>query len=167
MQKIEPPDSHYFSAALGWLELGNPSEARAELARLNPGLTNHPDVLETRWLICAEEKSWQEGLQVAESLLRCAPKRSSGWLHRAYALRRVPEGGVQKAWDALLPASDQFPKESIIPYNLACYACQLQQLDTAMVWLKRAMTIGDKERIKGMALEDADLQALWKDISGV
>jgi predicted Zn-dependent protease len=164
MQRLEPPDTHYLSAAIGWLELGNPAEARAELARIRPAQQEHPDSLEARWWVAAEEKRWEEGLQIAQALLRRAPKRSSGWLHQAYALRRAPDGGVFKAWNALLPAFDKFPKEPTIPYNLSCYACQMQQLDTARLWLKRAVKIGGKERIKRMALEDRDLEPLWKEI---
>jgi hypothetical protein len=72
---------------------------------------------------------------------------------------------VQKAWDALLPAADKFPKQPIIAYNLACYACQMQQLDTALSWLKRAVEIGGKDQIKKMAMEDPDLQPLSKEIA--
>ena len=164
MQKLEPPDTHYFFAAIGWLELGNLTEAQAELAQVSPAQQEHPDVLEVRWLFSAQQKHWEEGLQIAQALLRRAPKRSSGWLHQAYALRRVPGGGVQKAWEALLPASDKFPKEPTIPFNLSCYACQLQQLDTAREWLKRAVAIGGKEMIKQMALQDSDLEPLWDEI---
>ena len=164
MQKLEPPDTHHFSAAIGWLELGNVAEARAELAHISSGRQEHPDVLEVRWSVAAEEKRWEEGLQVAQALLRCAPKRSSGWLHQAYALRRVPGGSVQKAWEALLPAFDKFPKEPTIPFNLACYACQLRQLEAARDWLKRAAAVGGKEKIKRMALSDSDLEPLWEGI---
>jgi hypothetical protein len=164
MQKLEPPDTHYFSAAVGWLELGNPAEAQAELAQISPGQQEHPDVLDLRWVVLAEQKHWEEGLQVAQALVRCAPKRASGWLHQAYALRRVPDGSLQKAWDALLPASDKFPKEATIPFNLSCYACQLRQLDTARDWLKRAIAVGGKDRIKQMALQDPDLEPLWDEI---
>ena len=131
MNKLEPPDTHYFLAAIGWLELGNIVEARAELAQISAARQEHPDVLELRWSLAAEQKRWEEALEVARALLRRAPKRSSGWLHQAYALRRVPDGGVQKAWEALLPAFDKFPKEATIPFNLSCYACQLGQLDAA------------------------------------
>ena len=78
-----------------------------------------------------EEKRWEEGLQVAQTLLRRAPERPSGWLHQAYALRRVPDGGLQKAWEALLPAFDKFPKDLLIRFNLSCYACQMRRLDAA------------------------------------
>lgn len=164
MERLEPPDSHYVAAALGWLELGNVSEARAELALLDPAWQEHPDVLEVRWHLCAEEKRWGEGLQVARALVERAPERSTGWLHQAYALRRVPEGNVKLAWEALLPAFDKFPREAIISYNLSCYACQMAQLDAARTWLKRAVIIGGKNKIKRMALEDSDLQPLWEEI---
>lgn len=166
MQRLEPPDTHYLSAAMGWLELGNPAEARAELARINLAQQDHPDVLEVRWLVAAEEQRWEEGLQIAEVLVQRAPKRSSGWLHRAYALRRVPDGSVLKAWNALLPAFDLFPKQPTILYNLSCYACQMGELDAARLWLKRAADVGGKDKIKRMALEDADLEPLWNEIKG-
>ena|SRR2546422_10725843 len=164
MQPLEPPDLHYASAAVGWLELGNVGEARAELERISSGLRQHPDVLEIQWSLCAREERWDEGLQIARALLHTAPERSSGWLHQAYALRRVREGTVKKAWHALLPAFDKFPKDPIICFNLACYACQMQQLEAARVWFKRALVLGGKERIKNMALEDSDLKALWAEI---
>jgi tetratricopeptide (TPR) repeat protein len=164
MQKLEPPDIHYFSAGVGWLELGNLAEAQAELAHISSAQQEHPDVLEVRWLVSAQQKHWEEGLQIAQALLRRAPKRSSGWLHQAYALRRVPDGSVQKAWEALLPALDKFPKQPTIPFNLSCYACQMGQLDAARDWLKRAVAVGGKDRIKKMALGDSDLEPLWDEI---
>src|SRR4051794_59411 len=93
-----------------------------------------------------------------------APDSPSGWLHQAYALRRIPNGSVKQAWKALLPAFDKFPKEPTICYNLSCYACQMQQLDAARVWLKRAAVIGGKEQIKRMAMEDPDLEPLWPEV---
>lgn len=164
MSPLEPPDTHYLSAALGWLGLGNVAEAKAELARVRPGKENQPEVLEVRWAICAEEKLWQQALEIARALVRSAPESPTGWLHQAYALRRVPEGGVQRAWDALLPAFDKFPREPIISYNLSCYACLLNKLDAARLWLQRALVIGGKERIKKMAMQDADLRPLWEEI---
>jgi len=79
-------------------------------------------------------------------------------------LRRVSDGGLSQAWDALLPAAKMFPAEPIIAYNLSCYACQMQQLDLARHWLNRAVAAGQKEAIKKMALADADLQPLWPEI---
>ncbi len=164
VQPLEPPDTHCLSAALGWLGLGNTREARNELGSISPDSQNHPDVLEVRWIICAEEKQWDEALRIARAIMATAPERCSGWLHQAYALRRLPDGGVKQAWHALLPAFDKFPKEAIISYNLSCYACQMQQLEAARVWLKRAVFLAGKEKIKRMALDDPDLKPLWPEI---
>ena len=160
--QLGPPDSHHLLAAQGWLELDNPSEAGEEIARISPENLEHPDVLEVRWAVCASGERWEAGLAVAETLLRAAPERASGWLHRAYALRRVKNGGLQRAWEALLPCFDKFPKAEVIPYNLACYAAQMGRLDEAWEWLHKAMeAAGDVDAIKNMALADKDLEALW------
>lgn len=167
MQELEPPETHYLAAVMGWLGLGSVAEAKTELALIPAARQQHPDVLEVRWVICAEEKNWEASLQIARQLLHIAPDRSSGWLHQAYALRRVRDGGVKQAWTALLPAFDRFPKEPTISYNLSCYACQMKQLEAARVWLKRAAVIGGKEKIKRMALGDQDLEPLWEEIKGL
>lgn len=164
MSKLEPPNIHYLSSAIGWLELGNLAEAKAELEQVEPGLRQHPDVLEARWLISAEERDWDAGLQIAKDLIGQAPERPSGWLHQAYALRRANAGGLDQAWRALLPAAEMFPKEPTVAYNLSCYACQMGDLVSARAWFKRASRLGDKEQIKSMALGDPDLQTLWDEI---
>jgi tetratricopeptide (TPR) repeat protein len=164
MQTLEPPNTHYLSAAMGWLELGNPSEAKQELARINPAQLNHPHVLEVNWMVHAAERDWPAALIAARALIQSDPDRSFGWLHQAYALRRVPDGGLQAAWNALFPVVDRFPKEPTIPYNLSCYACQMGQMEEARQWLRRALSRGDKATIKTMALADPDLKALWPEV---
>ena len=105
VQKLEPPDSHHLDAAIGWLGLGCAEDARAELANISAANQNHPAVLEARWTISAHAQKWQEALLIAGAELVIAPNDAAGWLHRAYALRRVADGGISQAWDALLPAA--------------------------------------------------------------
>ncbi len=164
MVKLEPPDTYYVSGAQGWLGLGNAAEARVELTQVSAAQRRHPDVLEVQWLICAEQQEWAEGLEVARALIEVAPERVSGWLHQSYALRRVPGSAVQQAWDALLPVYSKFPKEPIVSYNLACYACQLGQLDAARVWLKKAFAIDRSEAFRQQASTDPDLEPLWPEV---
>lgn len=164
MQTLEPPDTHHLDAAVGWLGLDCVDDAITELELIAPENQNHPDVLEVRWSISAHQRQWSDALQIACVELTLAPDEASGWLHRAYALRRVTDGGLPQAWDALLPAAKKFPSEPIIAYNLSCYACQMQQLDMARHWLQRAVMAGKKEVIKKMALADEDLQPLWPEI---
>jgi tetratricopeptide (TPR) repeat protein len=167
MRALKPPNSHHLSAATGWLELGDCAEARQEWERLTVAARRHPDALEVRWRIYAEEKDWDGGLATARALMLADPNRASGWLHQAYALRRVNGGGVKAALDALLPAADKFPDEPVIPYNIACYTCQLQQFDLARIWLRRALRAGEPARIKETALSDSDLEPLWDEIAAL
>ena len=161
---LEPPDSHCLSAAIGWLGLGDRTEARAELAAISAANRQHPAVLEARWMICAGDESWDDALAAAREILARTPDQPDGWLHCAYALRRAEQGGLKAAWGLLRPAAEKFPQEPVIAYNLACYACQLQELDEAREWLKRACAIHGAQPIKEMALADADLKSLWDEI---
>lgn len=164
MKTLQPPDTHYLSSALGWLLLGNRREAEAEFARVSAPARRHPDALEVEWSLHAHAQRWEPALETANTLLEVAPDRASGWLHRAYALRRLPHGGLQTAYEALLPAAEQFPAEPTVAFNLACYTCQLGRLDEARQWLRRACQAADTDPIRRMALEDEDLKALWPEI---
>ena len=162
MSELEPPDTHHLAAAVGWLELANHVEAGEEIAKISIASRVAPDVLEVRWAICASGKSWEAALELAELLVEKAPERESGWIHRAYALRRVKGGGLQKAWEVLRPAFEKFPGTTLIPYNLACYAAQSGRPDEAWEWLRKSMeAAGNTDHIKRMGLADADLEPLW------
>ena len=82
---------------------------------------------------------------------------SSDLLHE---LRRT-----QEAREALLPAVKKFPEASLIPYNLACYACQLGDPAEARQWLRKAIARGEKDEIKRLALNDPDLAVLREEIA--
>ncbi|MBM3881864.1 MAG: tetratricopeptide repeat protein [Verrucomicrobia bacterium] len=156
------PDNLHHEAAIGWLMLGDARSALEEIARLTPTARTHPEVLEVEWSAHAEAKQWAEAFAAAERLVALAPERSTGWIHRSYALRRMPGGGLPRAWEALRPAFDRFPKQYLIPYNLACYAAQLGHLEEAWEWLQRSRGAAPKpELITRQALDDPDLEPLW------
>ena len=125
MLKIEPPDTHALSAALGWLELGNTAEALAELDRISESNQPHPAVIEMRWAVYAGMKRWDLALESAEELVRVLPGKVDGWLHRAYALRRARGGGLMQAWEALLPAAEKCPMQPLVAFNLGVETGQL------------------------------------------
>lgn len=166
--QLEAPDIHYVRAAEGWLELGLPAEAENELAQLSSAAHAHPLVLQALWQLHAHQHRWSQAHTIAETLVQVFPQDVNGWVHRAYAARRMDGGGLQAAWDALRPAVELFPDETIIPYNLACYACQLGKLDAARHWLGRAREVAGKhtarEGIKAMALADPDLAPLREEV---
>jgi Tfp pilus assembly protein PilF len=155
---------HQLNAVLGWLELGDISEARRELQGIPEPLQSRSEVLEIRWILNAHKGDWEDALAAAETLVQVAPEKAVGWLHRAYAVRRVPNGGVAKAAEALRPAVEKFPEEATIPYNMACYACQMHEDEQARQWLAEAVRRGDIKKIKKMALSDSDLEPLWPEI---
>jgi tetratricopeptide (TPR) repeat protein len=156
---------HRLNAVIGWVELGNLAEAKEELNQIPASGRAAPEVLEARWLLEAHMADWKGALKTAEEILRLAPNKSAGWLHRAYALRRVKRGGLKEAAESLRPAFDKFPKEPTIPYNLACYACQLGKLEEARKWFAEALKRSrQKTKIKKMAVNDVDLKPLWEEI---
>jgi Flp pilus assembly protein TadD len=164
MKPLEPPDTHSLSAALGWLGLGLAADADVEIAKIPPSLKAHPDVLEVRWQIAAARKDWRVSLELADELRTVAPDHPASWINRAYSLRRVEGGGLPAARECLIEAHALFPAEPVIPFNLACYACQLGDLNGARAWLKKASRLASESVIKKMALTDPDLEALWPEL---
>lgn len=161
--KLEPPDCHHLNAAEGWLGLGDHLEANEELEKIAPRLRIHPSVLEVRWRIYAKAHNWEACVGIGEALVKLAPDLPESWIHRSYALHELNR--TQEAEDKLEAAADLFPSVWTIPYNLACYACQLGKHDEAREWLKDAFELAeDQKRIRMMALEDADLKLLWVEI---
>ena len=164
MKPLDTPDIHHVRAAEGWLELGDDAEALRELENISPTEKDHPVVLELRFQILAKRSEWDACRDIAGMITQQLPDFAGGWLHLAYATRRATGGSDQAAFDVLEPAAEKFSDEPTIPYNLACYVCQLGKLSEAREWLKRAFAIGDKKQIKLMALHDADLKPLWEEI---
>ena len=160
MDVLAHPNGIYLSAAQGWLELGNWTEALAELEQIGPEWREHPDVLQVRWQVAVKAERWPEALAVAESLCRTAPDSPFGWIHRSYCLHELHR--TQEAWDALFPLAERFPREWLISYNLACYACQLGNLEEAKSWLARAVKLGDRTEIERLAEQDGDLKPLFQ-----
>lgn len=163
MRTLGFPDLHLVNASMGWLELHAAAEARAELEQVTTANAAHPDVLEAWWRVHAAEQHWDEALRVAELELITAPDRMSGWVDRSYSLHELRR--TLEAREALLPALRKFPQASLIPYNLACYACQLGNPTEAHQWLRKAIARGEKDEIKKLALNDPDLAGLREEIA--
>ena len=162
MHPLEPPDSHHLAAAEGWLELSNPVEANDELEKITPIKRAHPDVLKMRVRIYLEARKWEMALPVCEALVKSLPENPFGWIHRSYALHELKR--TQEAYDLLIPAETRFPHEWVVPYNLACYQCQLGRLPEARSLLTKALELDPFSKRKMQALEDPDLAPLWAKV---
>jgi hypothetical protein len=65
------------------------------------------------------------------------------------------------AWFRLIPS--RRPGEPILHYNLACYECQLRDLEVAKARLQHAFQLAPKCRL--MALDNEDLKPLWDSLA--
>ncbi len=155
-------DKRHLLAAVGWLELGpqNLAEATEELDRVEKANQGAFEVLGVRLQILLSAKVWREAVTVGNRLIDLQPSHPEFWIGLAYATRRMDGGGIPQARQVLLRASDRFKNEPIIFYNLACYECQLGDLDSARSWLDQALAVGDKRQLEAMARTDPDLLPL-------
>ncbi|MFT4687853.1 MAG: tetratricopeptide repeat protein [Verrucomicrobiia bacterium] len=159
------PEKHVLDAVCGWLELSCPQEARAEFQSLSAAFREHPEALQLHWQLDVAEKNWRSALKIAAQILQLAPDQPAGWIDRSYALHEL--GETHEAMAKLVPAYEMFPNEAVIPYNLACYCCQLKDIATAKTWFERAVRRGDKRALLKMALSDFDLEPLWAELESM
>jgi tetratricopeptide (TPR) repeat protein len=64
--------------------------------------------------------------------------------------------------EILIDAEAKFPRGAAIPYNLACYYCQLGEMEKAKRYLKEAFEIDLNWR--KAALDDEDLRPFWDSL---
>jgi predicted Zn-dependent protease len=160
VKDLEPPDIHHFSAAEGWLGLSSPRDAQTELDQISKAQRTNLLVMELQWQVHAKAKDWDKAIETSRAITKKHSKTPLGWIHLAYALHELKR--TQEAYDSLLPILDQFPKEWLMRYNMACYAVQLGNLDEGKTWLERARKIGDKDEIETLFASDTDLEPLRK-----
>lgn len=151
-------------AAEGWIELGLLEEARVELAEIGPELRNGADGLEVQWRLFSELGQWDAAFAVAEQAVELHPDSEAGWIHRSYAARRRPTGGVEFARSLLLEAIPRFPKSAILYFNLACYSARLGEPEEAWVWLTQSVDLVGWRIVCEMGLKDSDLESLWPQL---
>ena len=159
---MEPRHNWLLSAAEGWLDLGLEEEAEREWENLPSDVQGSLRGSEVAWRIHAKRRQWEDALALSRKELDRYPDNVSPWLRLAFALRRArpQEVGVIEAQKVLLQVARKFPKEPVVAYNLACYACQLGAPEKAIEWLRRAIKLGDRSTILAMARADSDLVSM-------
>ena len=148
----------HLRAAIGFIELGMPEDAVFEIENLPPEDKNRRDVLELRLEIYREAKAWSLMEVVARELWKRHPEEPDYWTNLAWAVRRLDSLVVAR--DILLVAVERFPSDAMTHFNLGCYACQLGDIGQAKTRVGKAIELDAKFKL--LALDDADLEALWK-----
>ena len=98
--------------------------------------------------------------QIAKRLKEFQPDNVQWTISLAYATRRAYS--IDVAMEILIDAEAKFPREAAIPYNLACYYCQLGEMEKAKRYLKEAFEIDLNWR--KAALDDGDLRPFWDSL---
>ena|SRR5437762_8823856 len=157
---LEYPDREFFDAAVGYTQLGMFLEANEQLENIDPFNRVAPEVLALRVEIYRGLEKWDLMQEVAERLHELSPHDVQWVVSYAYATRRAES--LNAARDILVDSLPKFPCEPILYYNLACYDCQLDRIDSAKENLKRVFQVDPHWRLQ--ALEDEDLKPLWDSL---
>ena len=147
-------DQRHLTAAEGYAELGMYLDANAELEEIDAEVRHVAEVLTVRVSIYEGLEKWELMGTVAGRLAAHDPAAAQWAISLAYATRRAQS----------IEAVERLPEEPILHYNLACYECQLGELEVAKGRLAHAFKLEPKCRL--MALDDDDLAPLWDSLAG-
>jgi hypothetical protein len=152
--------SRHLDAAQGYLGLSLPMEAWDELEDIPARLRAMPVVLQLRMDVCRVLGKWELMAEIAAHLSKLQPDESSHFIDLAFAARRLR--GESAALEILDNAKSRFPKNALIPYNLACYRAVGGQLDLAKQLLAEAFALDAS--LRATSLEDPDLVRVWDSL---
>lgn len=158
-QPLHPPADlkKTLAAADGYLFLGMPEEAYAELQSLPAERQEEAAVLRATIRVLLHQKRWKRAEKTAIKGTRLHPGDNEFMVQHAFALHQQSRGN--EAINVLLNAPEWLRKTGILHYNLACYEAQLGDLMTARQCIRAAIEINAS--FKKNARRDPDLQRLW------
>lgn len=166
IESVPPhPDSVHLQFARGWLELGDVTEAEAELGQIRHEYQHCPEVLEIRFQVLARRQRYEEALNVALRQISDTPTDYRGHMNRGNALFWLDRTG--EAISAVMDVLAEHPKVAALPYNLACYWMKLGDAEGAIRWFEAALEIGLRKGVIQHALADPDLRPIWDYIRGL
>ncbi len=144
----------------GFLDIKIPARARAEWEQVPAEWQNHPLAQAQLLSLLTAERNWPRAREVAVRFLARSPEIAAAWIQLAYTTRRAES--LAAAERILVQARAKFPNEAVIPYNLACYACQAGHLDQARTLLQEAHQLD--HHTLAYAAQDEDLRPLWPEL---
>ena len=151
MRQLDYPEKHYLSFALGWLDLGNPIEAKLEADKVSWVNRFHPEVFFVRWRIHARLEKWETARDMARVFTKVSPSGPTGWLCLSYSLFKLDR--PLEAYLQLLHRREAFPNISAIPYFLACYSWKMGDPKRAGKWLTMYKELGGQKNVKSAVFE--------------
>lgn len=150
----------HLNRAKGYFQLEMFDDVEVELRAVEDILPWSKEKREILTFLYQERKEWELMQHQARSLRIEFIDEEDWWVSEAYATRRAK--GIIEARDILLEGLAIHQESSIIRYNLACYACQLGDLDETLDFLKEAVERDEKYKL--IALDDEDLEKVRKTL---
>ncbi len=144
-------------AADGYLFLGLPDLALAEIESIGAAAQQASPVLRARVRVLLHLKRWDEANALSTAGNSLYPEENEFTVQRAFVLHQLKKG--TDALEVLLSAPEWIRRTGILHYNLACYEAQLGDLTTARQCIKAAIEINSS--FKKNARTDPDLARLW------
>jgi predicted Zn-dependent protease len=132
-------------------------KARRELELIDPTQHQSDLFIDAELRLAMADNRWNDAAQFARTLNERHPDNPAFSIQLAYSVRRGES--IEAARDILLDARKRFPKVAVIPFNLACYECQLGHPDEAMAFLEKAFALD--RSFREQAFEDDDLKPVW------
>jgi len=158
-EKAKLQFSKILTYANGYRELSMFKEALEELSRLPLKYASHSKTLQMKLSIFFDAKDWKAAECTAKEIAMREPNDPGNFINLAYATRRAKT--VRKANAILLTAVDRFPNEAIVHYNLACYACLENELESAKARLVKSIALDPKFLNTAKADEDLSPLSEW------
>jgi hypothetical protein len=159
---LSPADLITVRAVEGWLKLGSPHEALKELDGIQECARSHIVVLMARAHVYAAMGWGETSLALARVVCEVEPHFPAAWLCHANILRDIR--GLGAAKDLLVSVADRFSGEPLVGYYIACISAQLGEMADAAKWLLRAFESDSTVELKLKAIQEPDLDPLWKRI---
>jgi len=133
---LSAENQKHLTAAQGYVERGMFLDANAELEEIDAEVRHVPEVLEVRVGIYQGLQQWELMQTVAKRLAIHEPDAVVWILAWAYSTRRADS--IEQGRIILVNAIDRMPNVALLQVNLACYECQLGELERAKGSLQRA-----------------------------
>ena len=147
---------HHINAAQGYLDLGMPDEALAELDRIPAQNRGGEDVVQLRIYILMRAQRWDKALVACEELQASHPGFPLAYIHGAFCLHEL--GRTTEAVALLSRGPESLRQEPVYFYNLGCYHAVLGDPAEAEKYLRTSFGMDGKFR--EIARHDPDLSGL-------
>ena len=132
----------HWGRASGYFALEMFDEAEREQGFAQEGSVGQKRKDAAFWPSGKNRKTGVSAQEIARGLRQEFPDEADWWVSDAYATRRCDS--IESAREILLKGLTVHEDSSLIRYNLACYACVLDNLPECMEFLKEAVVKDEK-----------------------